>query len=73
MDLLNLHFLAADVLAICKIHTSARQQEDFIAWQPDSKGCFNVRSAYKLAMEQHEESWWGLLVLTITVVEVFGT
>lgn len=56
-ELLNLYFYPADVVAIRQIRTSPRQQEDFLAWQPDSRGCFSVRSAYHLAMEDHEATF----------------
>ena len=46
-----------DVLPICKISTSSRQRDEFLAWQPEKSGRFMVKSAYHLAMQNHEESF----------------
>ena len=59
VGLLQQHFWLVDVANIRSIKTSARQQEYFVAWQPELKGCFTVRSAYKLAMEEHEQKFSG--------------
>lgn len=51
------HFLPLDVHEIMKIRTSPRQHEDFLAWQPDKFGKFSVKSAYHLAMREHESEF----------------
>lgn len=43
----------ADAQTIAKIRTSRRNQEDFLAWHPDRRGIFTVRSAYNLGLERH--------------------
>lgn len=52
MDLLQRHFLPADVEHIVKIQVSSRLGEDVIAWQPEKSGVFSVRSAYRLALDE---------------------
>ncbi|XP_073360138.1 uncharacterized protein [Aegilops tauschii subsp. strangulata] len=54
MDLLRRYFLPADVDVITSIRTSTRVTEDIIAWAPERNGIFTVRSAYRLAMDEHE-------------------
>ena len=63
-ETLKKHFCLADVSAILKIRTSPRLEQDFIAWGPDPKGIFTVRSAYRLAMYAHEEACAGAATST---------
>ena len=51
MQLLNQYFLSMDVAEIIKIRPSLRNEQDFLAWQPDKLGIFSVRSAYRLALQ----------------------
>lgn len=55
MQRLEEHFWPMDVQHIVKIKTSPRNRHDFIAWAPEKNGCFTVKSAYKLAMEEHDD------------------
>jgi hypothetical protein len=48
---LQLYFLPEDVSLILKIKPSRRNDEDFLAWEPDKRGSFSVRSAYRVALE----------------------
>jgi hypothetical protein len=41
---------------ILKIHTSGRNEDDFLAWHPEKFGVFTVRSAYRLALEEQLRS-----------------
>ena len=43
VDLLQLHFLNADVIEIMKIRASPRLDEDVIAWGPSKNGIFSVK------------------------------
>ena len=54
--LLRKHFVMADVSEILKIRASPRLGEDVLAWGPDKRGVFSVKSAYTLAfdIEHHE-------------------
>lgn len=54
--LLSRYFLAADVHEILKIRASPRLVEDVLAWGPEKRGIFSVKSAYSLAfdLEHHE-------------------
>jgi hypothetical protein len=36
-----------------KIHISNRLESDFIAWHPDKRGMFSVKSAYQLALREN--------------------
>ena len=54
LDLLQRHFLPADVHTITNIRTSTRITNDMIAWSPEKNGIFTVRSAYRLAMDERE-------------------
>jgi hypothetical protein len=56
MQRLERHFLPLDVEDIVKIRPSRRGDADFIAWQPDKRGMFTVKSAYNLAFQEHMES-----------------
>jgi hypothetical protein len=38
-----------------KIKTSRRNDADFVAWGPDEKGIFSVKSAYVLGMNTKKE------------------
>jgi hypothetical protein len=51
MTLVRRHFMPVDVEVIEKIKPSRRNAHDFIAWHPDKRGQFTVRSAYRLALE----------------------
>lgn len=57
-QLLHEHFWPMDVREILKIRTSPGQHEDFIAWQPERNGQFTVRSAYRLAMIEHDDMFF---------------
>jgi hypothetical protein len=48
---LQLYFLPEDVSLILKIKPSRRNDEDFLAWEPEKRGSFSVRSAYRVALE----------------------
>lgn len=48
MELLLLYFLPVDIEYIIKIKPSTRNKRDFLAWHPDKRGQFSVRSAYHL-------------------------
>jgi hypothetical protein len=45
LQMLNTWFLPIDVENILKIKPSRRNDSDFIAWHPDNRGLFTVRSA----------------------------
>jgi hypothetical protein len=40
------------VAAITKIQTSRRNENDFIAWYPEKRDIFTVKSAYRLALNR---------------------
>ncbi|KQK16103.2 hypothetical protein BRADI_1g26757v3 [Brachypodium distachyon] len=48
MDLLANYFLPVDIEYIIRIRSSPRNEEDLLAWHPDKRGLFSVRSAYHL-------------------------
>ncbi|KAK1678993.1 hypothetical protein QYE76_039841 [Lolium multiflorum] len=50
MTRLTLYFQQDDIDEIVKIKTSSRNDCDFIAWHPEKRGSFTVRSAYRLAL-----------------------
>jgi hypothetical protein len=50
MTRLLLYFQQDDIEEIVKIKTSRRNDCDFIAWHPEKRGSFTVRSAYRLAL-----------------------
>ena len=52
MALVRQHFLPVDVAEIIKIKPSTRNQEDFLAWHPEKRGMFTMRSAYHLALDE---------------------
>jgi hypothetical protein len=52
-DVIHKVFLPVDAKEILKIKTSTRLGEDIIAWAPEKSGRFSVRSAYRLALEEH--------------------
>jgi hypothetical protein len=56
LQLLEQYFLPIDIEAILKIRTSRRNDADFLAWQPDSRGTFSVKSAYATGMEHQDRS-----------------
>jgi hypothetical protein len=45
-----------DIEYILKIRTSRQNDDDFIAWQPDAKGNFFVKSAYSFGMEEQNRT-----------------
>jgi ribonuclease HI len=47
---LEQYFDQDDITEILKIQTSRRNEPDFLAWQPDKRGMFSVKSAYKMAL-----------------------
>jgi hypothetical protein len=49
-DLVRQTFTQADAKAILKIPV-CDQLEDYIAWHPDSKGIFSVKSAYRVFVQ----------------------
>jgi ribonuclease HI len=52
------YFVQEDVEEILKIQTSRRNDNDFIAWHPEKRGIFTVKSAYRLALNasmQHQD------------------
>jgi hypothetical protein len=53
-NLLQTYFQPIDITEILKIKTSSRNDADFVAWGPDVKGIFSVKSAYSLGMEHQE-------------------
>jgi hypothetical protein len=55
-DLLNKYFRKPDVDEILKINLSPQHNEDVLAWGPDIRGIFSVRSAYKLAWEENHRT-----------------
>ncbi|KAM0908155.1 hypothetical protein ACQ4PT_015643 [Festuca glaucescens] len=54
MQLLMRWFLPIDIREIVKIRTSARNENDFVAWNPEPTGVFTVKSAYRLAFEMQQ-------------------
>jgi hypothetical protein len=52
VELLNIYFQPIDVECILQIRPSIRNDEDFLAWQPDSRGIFSVKSAHAVGMEE---------------------
>ena len=59
VDLVRRIFLPIDADEILKLPVCTRNVEDFWAWQPDRKGIFSVRSAYKFLSKtkMQRESW----------------
>lgn len=51
MTLVCHHFMSVHVELTEKIRPSRWNTLDFIAWYPDKRGDFTVRSAYRLALE----------------------
>ncbi|KAM0905348.1 hypothetical protein ACQ4PT_017444 [Festuca glaucescens] len=47
---LQQYFVQEDIDEILKIQTSRRNDNDFIAWHPEKRGVFTVKSAYRLAL-----------------------
>jgi hypothetical protein len=45
-----------DIEYILKIRTSRQNDDGFIAWQPDAKGNFLVKSAYSFGMEEQNRT-----------------
>jgi ribonuclease HI len=56
MDVLQRHFSTMDIDEILKIKASPNRGEDVLAWAPDRRGIFSVRSAYKLAWESNHRT-----------------
>lgn len=69
-------FLPIDLSEILKIKTSTRGEADFLAWHPEKRGMFTVKSAYRLGLDEHlrmensgsssarpdgERPWWKLI------------
>jgi hypothetical protein len=54
------YFLPTEADEILKIKTSARNENDFIAWYPEKNGLFSVRSGYRMAFNEHLEAQGGL-------------
>jgi hypothetical protein len=53
-------FAEEDVMDILKIQTSRRNESDFVAWHPEKRGMFTVRSAYWLAFDvANRGQQWG--------------
>jgi hypothetical protein len=48
--LINQYFEPQEAQLICQIRTSQRNESDFIAWYPEKRGLFTVKSAYDLAI-----------------------
>jgi hypothetical protein len=48
-------FLSIDAELVLKIKPSRRVSDDILARQPENSGIFSVRSAYKLALNEHPE------------------
>ncbi|XP_010236428.1 uncharacterized protein LOC104584030 [Brachypodium distachyon] len=55
VQLLDTYFLPIDIEEIRKIKLYPDEVEDFVAWAPDKKGVFNVRSAYFLGLFEKEQ------------------
>jgi hypothetical protein len=56
----QLYFSPEDAEEILKIETSRRNESDFVAWYPEKRGIFTVRSAYRLALNRvMQERNWG--------------
>jgi hypothetical protein len=53
---LETYFLSVDIEHILKIHTSRRNDDDFMAWEPDIKGNFSVKSAYSFGMLEQDRT-----------------
>jgi hypothetical protein len=43
------HFEPAEASLILQIQTSRRNECDFLAWHPEKRGIFTVKSVYTLA------------------------
>jgi hypothetical protein len=56
MDVLQRHFSTMDIDEILKIKASPNRGEDVLAWAPDRRGIFSVRSAYKVAWESNHRT-----------------
>ena len=52
MQLLQRHFLQADIDNIVQIKLCSRNTEDVLAWAPTKNGVFTVKSAYWLGMDE---------------------
>jgi hypothetical protein len=44
-------FSEQDVVEILKIKPSSRHEADFLAWFPDKRGNFSIKSPYRLALD----------------------
>ncbi|PNT67131.1 hypothetical protein BRADI_3g21421v3 [Brachypodium distachyon] len=51
MERLNNFFLPIDIECIVRIKPSIRNEQDFLAWHPDKRGQFSMRSAYHLGRD----------------------
>jgi hypothetical protein len=51
--------IQADVQVIAKIRPSPRLLDDVLAWEPMKNGIFTVKSAYWLAIDEHQRPFMG--------------
>jgi hypothetical protein len=52
MELLQRHFIQADIEVILQIKLHPRRVDDVLAWAPATNGLFTVKSAYWLGMDE---------------------
>ena len=52
IKLLGQQFYQPDIDCILQIKASRKLDSDFLAWHPDKRGCFSVRSAYYLGLQE---------------------
>jgi hypothetical protein len=52
MELLQRHFIQADIEVILQIKLHPRRVDDVLAWAPAMNGLFTVKSAYWLGMDE---------------------
>lgn len=50
------YFSEEDTVVILKIQTSRRNEVDFVAWHPEERGIFTVRSAYHLVLNKQMQT-----------------
>jgi hypothetical protein len=60
IDRVQYYFTPNDAAEIFKIQTSRRNEADFIAWFPEKRGLFTVKSAYNMAFDiAIVDTTWG--------------
>jgi hypothetical protein len=72
MELLQRHFIQADIEVILQIKLHPRRVDDVLAWAPAMNGLFTVKSAYWLDMDELHRSSQGATTGHRMAGEPFG-